>query len=157
MYCHCTIILRWEIPPTPQLFLLYSTPDPRWSFCTQVNVNIYKILCCETVTSSCIHLPRINSLQHWPMSLPSQPSMDFCSSLVFSRADCRLARPCIRTPVSLKIKFTVTFSLNRTHKTRNFKFQIIFVILRINLLFWQAANRLFKFHLQRSKQTFYLL
>lgn len=51
-----------------------------------------------------IYLPRINSLQHWPMSLPSQPSINFWSSFAFSRAICLLARPCIRTPASLKLK-----------------------------------------------------
>jgi len=36
-----------------------------------------KYLICHTGELTLICLPRINSLQHWPMSLPSQPSINF--------------------------------------------------------------------------------
>ena len=67
-------------------------------------------LICHNGELITIYLPRINSLQHWPMSLPSQPSINFWSSFAFSRAICLLARPCIRTPASLKLKNNITFN-----------------------------------------------
>jgi hypothetical protein len=71
--------------------------------CIQINIKYYTNAV-KLVKWKCIYLPRINSLQHWPTSLPSQPSIDFWSSFVFSSAACRLARPCIRTPVSLEMQ-----------------------------------------------------